>query len=153
MLTIDLTPLKTLVQEVAADLPKVSVKRMFGCDGFFANDAIFALIWKEGRIGVRLPDAAAYESLLGHDGATRWKAGNMTMSHWVLVPRSFHSRSGDLARWVRAAHALAGNQKPAKKGTASRRKKTAAAKASAGRKAPKATGKRATAVRRPRATA
>jgi hypothetical protein len=31
----------------------------------------------------------------------------MTMSHWVLVPESFHKKPTDLAKWVKRAHALA----------------------------------------------
>ena len=77
---------------------------MFGCHALFANDAVFGLVWKEGRIGVRLPDGESYEKLNGMSGAAPWKAGAMTMSHWVLVPPSMHKDSAKLKTWVSIAH-------------------------------------------------
>jgi TfoX/Sxy family transcriptional regulator of competence genes len=98
-------------------LPKLTFKKMFGCHAVFAQDAVFGLVWKEGRLGVKLPDGALFEQLMAKSGANPWKAGNMTMSHWVLVPPSMHSQGAELAKWYEKGHALALSQPktPAKK--------------------------------------
>ena len=41
------------------------------------------------------------------DGAEPWTIGKKTMSHWVLVPRSFHKNSERLQQWVQLAHQMA----------------------------------------------
>jgi TfoX/Sxy family transcriptional regulator of competence genes len=109
-----------LLEEAAGPLPAVSHKRMFGCDALFAEGNIFGLIWKEGRIGVRLPDAAAYDELLAIPNAKPWSIDKLAkpMSHWVLVPESFHDDMPSLARWVTRAHAMAAaaGPRPKKKG-------------------------------------
>ena len=102
--------LETLLNEAAGGLGKVVAKKMFGCHGLFANESIFALVWKEGRIGVRLPDAPTFAALMSLKGAAPWKAGPMTMSHWVLVPAHMHADDGSLealSSWVVKAHGLA----------------------------------------------
>ncbi len=102
-----LVVLEGVVNEVVEGLPKTKTKRMFGCHGLFANDAVFGLVWKEGRIGVRLPEEKTFESLMKLKGSAPWKAGKMTMSHWVLVPPSMHKKKSDLAKWMKVAHTLA----------------------------------------------
>jgi TfoX/Sxy family transcriptional regulator of competence genes len=95
------------LDKAAEGLGGVTKKRMFGCDGLFANGNVFGLIWKEGRIGVRLPNEIAYAEAMKMPGASPWKAGTMTMSHWVLVPEAMHRDPNRLGAWVRRAHALA----------------------------------------------
>ncbi len=102
-----LAQLTEFVETAATPLAKVTKRRMFGCDGFFAGGSIFGLIWKAGRIGVRLPDAALYDELIATRGAGPWMAGAMKMSHWVLVPEAFHDDDAALAKWIRKAHVLA----------------------------------------------
>lgn len=107
MTTSHLEQLRDLFIEASSGLRDVQRKKMFGCDGFFRDASVFGLIWKKGRIGVRLPDPAAYDKLMAVDGADPWTAGNRKMSHWVLVPESFHARPAELKRWVVEAHRLA----------------------------------------------
>jgi TfoX/Sxy family transcriptional regulator of competence genes len=114
-------------------LPGVDQKRMFGCDGFFREGTIFGLIWKEGRIGLKLPEPQAFEEAMALPGSIPWTAGNMTMSQWVLVPESFHQDKATLFGWIRRAHTLAATApKPAKKAAA----KKVAAKKTAAKKTP-----------------
>lgn len=77
---------------------------MFGCDAVFAEGRIFGLVWKEGRIGLKMPDPALYKQLHQLPGAAPWVAGDRTMSHWLLVPPSFHDDTQELAVWVAHAH-------------------------------------------------
>lgn len=125
-----------LVEDSARGLADVSKRRMFGCDAYFTGEQIFILLWKTGRIGVRLPDPAAHEEALALEGAEPWQIGEKTMSHWVLLPEDFHDDGAALTPWIRQAHALARSgpaatkTRPAKATTARRpvENKPAAAK-------------------------
>lgn len=57
----EISELEKVINDAAAGLSKVTTKKMFGCHALFANDSVFGLVWKEGRIGVRLPDETAFE--------------------------------------------------------------------------------------------
>jgi TfoX/Sxy family transcriptional regulator of competence genes len=127
-----------LLRDAAGHLPGVAEKRLFGCDGLFARDNIFGLIWKTGRIGLKLTTPADFDTLMAMPGAEPW-APRHPMSHWVLVPESFHDDEEALALWARKAHAQALDAppkaaKPAKKPAA---KKPAAKKPAAKKPAPK----------------
>lgn len=117
-----------IVEEITASLPDVSRRRMFGCDAYFAGDRIFALLWKTGRIGLKLPDPAAHAELLATPGSETWSIGAKTMSTWTLVPEAWHDEPEALAPWLRRAYALATGPAAAK----------ATAKAAARRSAPRA---------------
>ena len=100
--------LEARLDAAATGLTRVTSRKMFGCYALWANDNVFALVWKHGRIGVKLPGQAAYGALMGVKGSEPWKAGPMTMAHWVLVPESFHGGTPDLKRWLTKAHQLCG---------------------------------------------
>ena len=85
---------------------------MFGCDAFLAGGAIFAMVWREGRIGLLLPDDLLPE-LRALPGADPWRHRDMVVRQWVLVPESFHDDTDGLAPWVRKAHAAALDRGPA----------------------------------------
>jgi TfoX/Sxy family transcriptional regulator of competence genes len=104
----DIAVLEARLDAAATGLTRVTSRKMFGCYALWANDNVFALVWKHGRIGVKLPDAAVYGSLLSLEGSEPWKAGPMTMAHWILVPESFHGATPDLKRWLAKAHQLCG---------------------------------------------
>ena len=102
-----LIELKDFLGSIAQPLPKVTWKRMFGCDAVFADGIIFGLIWKEGRIGLKLLNDSDFSKLRATSGTAPWKAGPMTMSRWVLVPKTWHSQKSTLVPWVKKAHAQA----------------------------------------------
>ena len=120
-----LEALRELVEESTEDLSHVTVKRMFGCDAFFADGTIFGLIWKTGRIGLKLTEDEPLCELTKMPGSDPWTAGNRTMSHWVLVPPRFHKDRKSLGKWVKKAHTLA-LSKPKSKAKASPKKKAPA---------------------------
>ncbi|MGZ6079236.1 MAG: TfoX/Sxy family protein [Myxococcaceae bacterium] len=101
-----LLELRSQLESLTGDLPRVTSRRMFGCDAFLASGAIFAMVWREGRIGLRLPDALLPE-LRALPGADPWRHRDMVVRQWVLVPESFHDDEDRLAPWVRKAHAAA----------------------------------------------
>lgn len=105
----ELDALYDVLEEAAGPLPAVTKRRMFGCDALFADGNIFALIWKAGRVGVRLPDPVAFEAALARPGAGAWSVGDgmKPMAHWVLLPEGDHDDPATLARWVGTAHGMA----------------------------------------------
>lgn len=105
----ELDALYDLLEAAAGPLPEVARRRMFGCDALFAQGNIFALIWKTQRIGVRLPDPAAYAEAMARPGAEPWRvdAGVKPMAHWVLLPEGDHEEPEVLATWVARAHGQA----------------------------------------------
>jgi TfoX/Sxy family transcriptional regulator of competence genes len=107
-----LLELRSRLDELTAGLPRVTVRRMFGCDAFLAGGAIFAMVWREGRIGLRLPDALLPE-LRALPGADPWRHRDMVVRQWVLVPESFHDDADGLVPWIRKAHAAALERGPA----------------------------------------
>jgi TfoX/Sxy family transcriptional regulator of competence genes len=114
--------LEEILSTAAKGLPKLTSKKMFGCYALWADDNVFALVWKHGRIGFKLPEAKPYESLLGVSGAEPWKAGPMQMAHWVLVPESYHAKPAEIKKLALKAHGLcqklekkSSAKKPAKK--------------------------------------
>ncbi len=107
-----LLELRSRLDDVTEGLRHVTVRRMFGCDAFLAGGAIFAMVWREGRIGLRLPDDQLPE-LRALPGADPWRHRNMVVRQWVLVPEAFHDDADGLAPWVRKAHAAALSRGPA----------------------------------------
>lgn len=100
--------LRSLLDEATQGLAGVTSRRMFGCDALFCCDTIFALIWKAGRIGLKIPEPSLYQTLSALPGTEPWAPGDMKpMAHWLLVPESFHDSPELLAEWVRHAHRLA----------------------------------------------
>lgn len=92
-----------LLQDAVATLDGVSDFRMFGCRCLRADGKIFALIWKEGRIALKLPASAA--ELLRVPGARPWTVSETRkMGSWVLVPEGFHDDPEALSLWARRAH-------------------------------------------------
>ncbi|HET9038405.1 MAG TPA: TfoX/Sxy family protein [Myxococcaceae bacterium] len=115
-----LLELRSRLDDLTAGLPRVTVRRMFGCDAFLAGGAIFAMVWREGRIGLRLPDDLLPE-LRALPGADPWRHRDMVVRQWVLVPESFHDDADGLAPWVLKAHAAALGRGPASPRRPSRR--------------------------------
>jgi TfoX/Sxy family transcriptional regulator of competence genes len=103
----ELTSLMSLMDEVVRHFDRVTKRRMFGCDAFFVGGLIFALIWKTGRIGLKLPSESLFKQLMSASGSTLWVAGNKTMRHWVLIPETFHKNPTLLRQWAGHAYSLA----------------------------------------------
>jgi len=101
-----LIELRARLEEASASLADVTVRKMFGCDAFLASGKIFAVVSREGRIGLKLPDAQA-NAMRTLPGAASWRLGDMVMRQWALVPETFHDDSQALVGWVEQAHAAA----------------------------------------------
>jgi len=123
--------LEDILNTATKGLPNTTSKKMFGCHAIWADGNVFALVWKHGRIGVKLPDETPYTSLMGLSGAEPWKAGPMQMAHWVLVPESFHSKPTEIKKWAAKAYELCSKleKKPKKAATTKKATKPNAKKA------------------------
>jgi TfoX/Sxy family transcriptional regulator of competence genes len=115
----DLEALRSLVEAAAEGLTAVRRRRIFGCDALFTDGEIFALVWREGRIGLKLTDEKLFDELIHQTGATAWKPGGTAMASWVVVPVKLHEDKKLLRKWVQRAHAQASG---AGKGTTARGK-------------------------------
>ncbi len=82
-------------------LTGISRKRVFGRNTFFVDGKLFALVWREGRIGLKLPDASTHAELAAVPGVTPWVAWGRPMNGWLLVPAAMHQASAELAGWVK----------------------------------------------------
>lgn len=93
-----------LVEASTAGLKDISLRRLFGCDAFFVGEHIFVLLWKEGRIGVKLRDRDQHARLLALPGAAPWRMGGKVAANWVLVPEEMHDDGEALTPWVHEAY-------------------------------------------------
>jgi TfoX/Sxy family transcriptional regulator of competence genes len=130
-----------LLETATAGLPGVDRRRMFGCDALFADAEIFALVWKTGRIGLKLTDPADFAAAMALPGAEQWHAGPKAMSHWVLVPDDLHDDPAALTPWIRRAHDQASARAGAPAKPAAKPAKTAARANSASKTASKSASK------------
>ena len=108
----DLTRLKAVFDGAMAGLEGVEPKKLFGCDGYFVNGNIFGLVWKEGRLGLRLTVDEDRSELMALEGAGSWQVGPMTMKLWVLLPPGWHSQPAKLKAWSRKAYEQATERPP-----------------------------------------
>lgn len=116
----DLMRLKAVFDGAMAGLDGVETKRLFGCDGYFMNGNIFALVWKDGRLGLRLTDASSHATLLAMEGADPWRMGGELMRHWVLLPVGMHTKAAQLKAWASRAWKQAA-ERPAKEAVTRRK--------------------------------
>ena len=98
--------LEATLNDAVSGLKNTTSKKMFGCHAVWVNENVFALVWKTGRIGFKLPDEKAYDSLMSKDGAAPWTAGPKTMAHWLLVPETYHSKPAALKKLAAQSYDL-----------------------------------------------
>ena len=102
---VDVDELKSALKEALDGLSGVRWKRMFGCDAAFRDGNIFALVWKEGRLGLKFPQEQEFEARIGVSGSDRWAPGGRQTKHWVLLPESVAEDAAELRAWAGVAHA------------------------------------------------
>jgi TfoX/Sxy family transcriptional regulator of competence genes len=104
----DLEHLRISLQQVMSDLEGVTWKKMFGCDAAFRDGTIFALVWKEGRIGLKYLDDDEFEVRISHQGSNRWEPGGRTTKYWVLIPTEIVENKSELKQWTEKSYASVG---------------------------------------------
>lgn len=115
--------LKDVVSDLSAELPEVTVKRMFGSEAFFANENIYALIW-DGRIVLRFSDEPRRVKAEALKGSSPWDPmrRDSGFSRWVCMPEAMHDDVEALGPWVEEAHREAMALPPKKKKPAAKKK-------------------------------
>lgn len=82
--------LRELVHAGAGALEGVVRRPALGNDGWFVNDRLFALVSRQARIVVKVPDAATQKELLAL-GAEPWRIGKKApMAAWLQLPEVMH---------------------------------------------------------------
>jgi TfoX/Sxy family transcriptional regulator of competence genes len=139
--------LKALVEELSAELPEVTQRRMFGSDAFFANTNIYSIVW-DGRILLRFADEARFAAANALEGSGLFDpmGTGKTMRGWVAMPEELGDDPDALRPWLEHAHreAMSAPPKQAKKD---------AKKSSRGSPSPRPSPARGEGVSRPRARA
>ena len=108
--------LREQLQELVGGLAGVSRKKMLVSVGWAVNDRTFALVSRQGRVVVRLPDAGAEQELLAIEGAEPWKFGTRAPPRgWVQLPEAMHDDAEELRGWLRRAWELNASGAPVKK--------------------------------------
>jgi TfoX/Sxy family transcriptional regulator of competence genes len=94
-----------LLRAALEGTPKLTERRMFGSDGFFANGYAFAIVW-DGRIVLKLADEVRAAELMRIKGASVFNpmGKGKGMTAWIVVPESFHDDTELLRKWTLAAH-------------------------------------------------
>jgi TfoX/Sxy family transcriptional regulator of competence genes len=148
----DLAFLMDLLERATERLPGIAKKRLFGCDALFVDGSIFALVWKEGRIGLKFLDPATFAARLATPGAKPWAPSGKAMGGWVLVPETLHDDEETLTAWARESHAsVRAGAMPAPKASAKpAAKSTSVSKAKAKSRSKAATKAKARATSKPR---
>lgn len=103
----EIAKLEKTLNDAAEGLPKVTFKKMFGCHALFANENVFAHVWKHGQVAIKLTAEEDFDKLMNLRGSEPWKAGPMKMAHWVLVSDELARSKSKLSAWVKLAHAQA----------------------------------------------
>jgi TfoX/Sxy family transcriptional regulator of competence genes len=81
--------------------------------GWTVNDRVFALVSRQARVIVRLPDESAQRELLAIEGAGPWKFGTRAPPRgWLQLPESMHDDREALETWLHRAWQL-GRDAPA----------------------------------------
>jgi TfoX/Sxy family transcriptional regulator of competence genes len=120
-----LAHLNDAVSEALASLPGIGRRKMLVSFGWTVKDRVFALVSRQGRVVVRLPDEEVRRELLALDGAGPWKySAKAPPRDWLLLPESMAEDAEQLRAWLRRAWQL-GQDAPAK--PARKRPRTAAA--------------------------
>ena len=101
----DVDELKSALEQAVEGLADIGWKRMFGCDAAFRDGNIFALVWKEGRLGLKYADEEEFAARMDSVGSDRWAPGGRQTKHWVLLPESVAADAEELRAWAEVAHA------------------------------------------------
>jgi hypothetical protein len=96
----------TLLEQASWELGEVEVTQAHGCDAVATRGRAYALVVRDGRVAVRLPDWDLFTAAFELPGSEPLYENERRVGHWVLLPGAVLHDSGALAEWVRRAHEL-----------------------------------------------
>ena len=92
------------VSQHCKGLSLVTEGKLFGCNVWKVDGNIFAMVWKTGRIALKLSNVDEFAKLEAMNGTDPWTAGNKTMKHWLLLPESLATHDLELKKRLKIAH-------------------------------------------------
>lgn len=95
--------LRAVLDGAVAGLPGVAARPLFGQEGYFLQGTLFALVFRDGRVGLRGLDASSRRNLLAQPGAEARGMPGPRAPAWVLLPTAWHERPDELRRWMKTA--------------------------------------------------
>jgi len=101
-----------LIINEMSEFPDVQTGKFFGLDVLKFRDRTFSMIWKEGRVGVKILDKELNQKLALTKGANHWVTSGKTMSQWVLAPHEFNEDIISLKKWLVLAYTDASENIP-----------------------------------------
>ena len=94
----------TLLEESIEDLPQVERGRFFGLNVLTVQGEMFAMVWKNGRIGLRFRDTALNDQVLELEGSEHWVTGGRAMRQWILMVDDFVDDSDKMNYYLESAY-------------------------------------------------
>lgn len=92
-----------ILQEMI-EYPDVDTGKFFGLDVLKVRGKTFAMIWKEGRIGVKVLNKKTNSMLASTVDASHWVTSGRTMAQWVLAPHEYNDDIVSLKKWLVLAY-------------------------------------------------
>jgi DNA transformation protein and related proteins len=99
---------KSFIQDLLADFGPVSIRRMFGGAGIFADGVMFAML-TEDTLYLKADEALARAFADEGKGPFTYRTkdrGEVALSYWE-VPERLLDDPEELVTWARRAHAIA----------------------------------------------
>jgi len=93
-----------IITEEMAAYPDVTVGKFFGLDVLRVRGETFAMIWKEGRVGVKILNEEINKKLVATENASYWVTSGKTMAQWVLAPYDYNEDILSLRKWLVLAY-------------------------------------------------
>jgi DNA transformation protein len=123
-----LDPAREWVEEVLGRLPELSVRRLFGGAGVYAEDTIFGILYDQ-RLYLKTDDATRVAFIERGCHPLRARSGNVLTAYYEVPPEVLDDED-ELLRWARlaleVAHRSASGEAPRRPEQARRKRRPAA---------------------------
>ncbi|HWD28475.1 MAG TPA: TfoX/Sxy family protein [Rhizomicrobium sp.] len=102
--------------DLFADFGPIRLRRFFGGEGIYAGDVMIGMVFNADTIYFKTdPDTRKAFDAEGSKPFTFQKGGETVVTTWLSLPDRLYDETEELARWARAALAVAQAAPTAKK--------------------------------------
>ncbi len=98
------TDLFDMIAKEMAEYSAIGTGNFFGLDVLKVQGETFAMVWKEGRVGVKILNKELNAKLVSTKEANHWVTSGKTMSQWVLAPYEYNEDITALKKWLLLAY-------------------------------------------------
>ncbi|MBL1294618.1 MAG: hypothetical protein COB61_012220 [Thiotrichales bacterium] len=98
------TDLFDMIAKEMAEYSAIGTGKFFGLDVLKVQGETFAMVWKEGRVGVKILNKELNAKLVSTKEANHWVTSGKTMSQWVLAPYEYNEDITALKKWLLLAY-------------------------------------------------